>query len=95
MYLMNKDIPTVPSYAEPFFWSYHVGMLDIEVHKTLIITHILNIGSEKAVRWLQDTYTSEEITEVMKASVKTAWDKKSLALWSLVYGVTPKERRFI
>jgi hypothetical protein len=91
---MKTDTPTIPPYIASFLWSYDTDALDIKTHKTLIIPQILNIGSQRAVAWLRDTYTSEEIADAVKESVATAWDAKSLALWSLVYDVAPKQSRF-
>lgn len=90
---MKADIHTIPPYVAPFLWSYDMDSLDIEKHKSLIITQVLNLGSQQAVQWLRGTYTHEEIAAVMEKSARTAWDKKSLALWSLVYDVAPRQSR--
>jgi hypothetical protein len=69
---MKTDTPTIPPYIASFLWSYDTDALDIKTHKTLIIPQILNIGSQRAVAWLRDTYTSEEIADAVKESVQVS-----------------------
>lgn len=61
----------------------------MDTHKVLIIKQVLNYGAEDATKWLRFTYTPMEIAEVIGDSMKSEWVKKSLALWSLVYGTEP------
>ena len=76
-------------FLKPCFWSYRLEDLDIVTHKTLIIKQVLNYGAREATVWLRATYTPEEISEVISASMESEWVKKSLVLWSLVYQTQP------
>ena len=42
----------IPQFLQPFLWSSDISKLDTQKDKLRIITNILNLGSEKAVKWL-------------------------------------------
>lgn len=77
----------------PFLWSYDLKKMDKERDKQIIIKNILDFGTKQAIDWLRENY-SKKIKEAIKNSVKSDWSKKSINLWSLVYGVKPKDSRF-
>ncbi len=73
-------------------------MIDFSVpdHRTRIIQNVLNRGTNDAVSWLRKIFSEKEIAEVIKKSFNSDWNKKSLALWSLVFDIRPlKEGRFV
>jgi hypothetical protein len=73
-------------------WSYDIDKIDPEKHKKIIISQTLNWGSEKAVDWLFDYYSKEEVIKIAESIPVGQWDKKSLNFWSLILGIRPKER---
>ena len=83
----------IPPYVEPFLWSYDVTALNLAQDKQLIIHQVLNHGSKQATDWLQTAYSAEAIQTVIKSTPVSAWSKKSLALWSLLYNVYPTQSR--
>jgi len=86
----------IPEFVTPFLWSYDIERLDIRSHKHLIIHNVLNFGSKKATDWLFSVYSKKDIQEVLSTIPKSAWSKKSLTLWSLIFGVSPKHAtRFV
>jgi hypothetical protein len=89
MSLMEKEFQSKKSLLAPYFWSYDFDALPPTAHRYLIIFQVLNWGSCEATDWLRSTYTREEIQEAITSSIESAWDKKSLALWSLVFDVRP------
>lgn len=81
---------TVPDFVAPFLWSYDIDKINIDRHKKTIICNVLNYGTKPAIDWLRSTYSKDDILEVIAHTPKSAWSRKSLALWSLVYGVNPE-----
>lgn len=76
-------------------WSYDVSLLDLERDKALIITNVLNYGTKAATDWLFAQYPTPSIALVIQKPLPGRWDSRSLALWSLLLGVSPKlEGRF-
>ncbi len=82
----------VPSFLQPFLWSYDLSRLDLEKHKNIIIKNILDFGTVQATDWLKENYTTEEIKKTIQDSYSSDWSKKSLNFWSLIYGVAPKKK---
>ena len=71
-------------------WSYDISALDIERDKALIVTNILNYGTKEATEWLFSQYSTTSIKPVLRNPLPGRWDKKSLALWTLIFGVKPE-----
>lgn len=80
----------LPSAVRVCLWSYDVSALDLERDSTLIITNVLNYGTKEATDWLFSKYSASLIASVIQTPLPGRWDKKSLALWSLIFGVTPE-----
>ncbi|MHB1769719.1 MAG: DUF6922 domain-containing protein [Minisyncoccota bacterium] len=81
---------TFPPAVHACLWSYDLSVLDLERDKTLIITNVLNYGTKEATEWLFSQYSAAQIAAVVQKPLPGRWDKKSLALWSLLFGVTPE-----
>lgn len=80
----------LPPAVRACLWSYDLSALDSKRDATLIITNVLNYGTKSATDWLFVTYPASRIVTVLKKPLPGRWDKKSLALWGLVFGVTPE-----
>ncbi len=81
----------IPEYIKPYLWSYDAAEIDIERHRELIITQILNLGSKKSIDWLLETYTRQEIEEVVSHPRRGVWNKKSYNFWTILLGI-PKQQ---
>ncbi len=79
----------IPQFLQPFLWSIDISKLDTQKDKLRIITNILNLGSEKAVKWLFEMYTKEEIQTVVENPKSGEWNKKSINYWALYFNITP------
>ncbi len=90
----KKKIQLLPSFLRPFLWSYDLEKMDKEKHKQIIIKNVLDFGTKQAIDWLRENYSKKEIQQAIKNSVKSDWSKKSINLWSLIYKVEPKPKRF-
>jgi hypothetical protein len=86
---MEKEFQSKKSLLAPYFWSYDFDALSPVAHRHLIIFQVLNWGSREATDWLRSTYSREEIQEAITSSIESAWDKKSLTLWSFIFGAQP------
>ena len=79
-----------PPAVRACLWSYDISKLDLERDETLIITNVLNYGNKEATQWLFAQYSASRIAAVVQKPLPGQWDKKSLALWALIFGVTPE-----
>jgi len=65
-----------------FFWDTNPSCLDLQQNKTYIIERLLELGDEKAIRWLLKKYPRAEIVEVMVSSRSVS--PKSRSYWRLI-----------
>ena len=84
-----KSDQNLPQSVQAVLWSYNLGQLDISLHKRVIISQVLNFGTEKAVQWLFQAYGKDEVINQANSIPIGQWDKKSLSLWSLILGIHP------
>ena len=82
----------LPKFVESVLWSYDLRKIDLNLHKRLIITQVLNFGTKEATDWLFKTYSFDEIREKAQQIPLGQWDKKSLALWSAYLEIDPRPR---
>ena len=79
----------VPKAVKSVLWSYDTKKLDMEKHKKVIVSHVLNFGTKKATDWLFEKYGKKNVAKIANTIPKGQWDKKSLALWTLLLGIRP------
>jgi len=73
----------VPGFLQVYLPSYDVTKLDANDSFTAreIITSVLNEGNDKAVKWVFEKYTLDEIRECIKKPQKGVWFPESLNYW--------------
>jgi len=94
----NKNMEVkIPKSVKACLWSYDISKIDFSVsdYRKRVIQNVLNRGTSDAIFWLREVFSEKEIAEVIRRSNNSDWNKKSLALWSLVFDVYPlKKGRF-
>lgn len=85
----------IPPCVKTVLWSYDTDKMDPVKDKKTIILQVLNYGTDDAISWLFKTYRKEEIGIIASTIPATAWNKKSLALWTLVLGIKPSLKRLL
>ena len=88
-----KTNKKLPKSVENVLWSYDIDKIDLDLHKKLIISQVLNYGTSDATDWLFKAYELKEIRKVAEQIPLGQWDKKSLALWALYLDIKPKPKR--
>lgn len=84
----------LPKFLHKYLWSYDISKISTAdpADRYLIITHILNLGNAKALKWLFKTYSREQIKSVLRKPWRGVWDKRSLDYWKNLLNVnTPKD----
>ncbi len=82
----------LPKYVKAVLWSYDTDAIDLQKHRRLVVSQVLNFGTKEATDWLFKVYGKDTVREIAREIPTGQWDKKSLALWSLVLGFTTKSR---
>ena len=73
----------LPKFLQPYLPSYNVAKLDKNDPGVSdeIITQVLNLGDEKAVAWVFDNYTLDQIRKTVRDPQKGVWNEESLNYW--------------
>lgn len=77
----------LPQFLQPYLWSYDIKKMDPQRSKETIITQVLNYGDSKAVKWLFETYTVNEVKEVLRKPRRGIWFKDAIDYWSRIFNV--------
>ena len=56
-------ISSIPDSVSKYFWGDNLSELSVEKNANYIIQTILNLGDQKAVKWLFSTFGEEMIKE--------------------------------
>ncbi len=82
----------LPQAVKTCLWSYDTDRIDLANadHRRRVVENVLNRGTMDAVTWLFTHVSHSDITDTIKRSADTSWNKKSLSLWSLVFDVRPE-----
>ena len=75
----------IPSYLHTFFWEIRVSDFDPKMYPEYTIARILELGNPEAVFWLQQNFTEEEITKVIRSERRLS--PKSANYWALIYRI--------
>lgn len=82
----------LPAEFRLFFWDINdISKINTKKDKFFIIERLLNEGNEKTLKWLLNTYTGEEIKNVVinsrRLTLKTAY------CWQNYFGLKKEEMR--
>jgi len=73
----------LPEMLRPFFWDTDFQKLDISKDSFSIISRLLELGDETAIRILLKLYTAEEIVSVLQRS--RSLSNRSRNFWNIFF----------
>ena len=79
----------VPKEVQRLFWDVKKGEVDTEVHRSYIIRRVMDFGNMADVKWMEETYSTERIVEVVKKS--KGLSRKSAYFWAAFYNIAVEE----
>lgn len=77
----------LPKFLQSCFPSYDLAGLDRGKDKNLIVTQILNYGTEKEIEWMGKNYSKKEIEEIIKSPTSGMWVKSILLYWLNIFDI--------
>lgn len=83
------DEAPLPEFLRPLFWEVDFDRLRVQGHERYVIERVLEYGDDQAIRWLQRTFNSRAIADVVRHSRKIS--RNTATLWALVLDV-PREQ---
>ncbi|NCO88728.1 hypothetical protein AUK04_00370 [Candidatus Roizmanbacteria bacterium CG2_30_33_16] len=81
-----------PPSVNSVLWSYNLNEINVQKDKKIIISQVLNFGSEEAIKWLFKQYGFATVEQVANTIPLFQWNKKSLSLWKTILSINPKKR---
>lgn len=72
-----------------YFWDIDFKKLDSCKKPQYIIQRLLEMGDEKAVRWLRKNFDEKEIAETIKK--RRGFSPKTVNFWAYILKIPPKE----
>ena len=82
---MNSDIP---EHINKYLWDVNVGELSLEKHSKFIIERVLEYGDLDTIKWLENVYSKDIITNVLIKSKRIS--PKTGSLYALYFDI-PRE----
>lgn len=76
----------LPSFLQVYLPSYDISKFDPKSAAVAreVITQVLNEGNEKAVKWVFDNYTLDQIRECIKNPQRGTWFEESINYWKTI-----------
>lgn len=75
----------IPDYLHALFWDVNLDSFNPVSHPEYTIARVLELGDEEAVRWMEETFSREQIAAVLRNDRRLS--RKSANFWALVYGI--------
>ena len=75
----------VPAQVQTLFWDTDLSVFNPTSFPDYAIFRVLEFGDDKAVTWLRETFSTEEIRRVL--STERRLSPKSAKFWALIYGI--------
>lgn len=79
----------IPSDLRTLFWDTNLDNFRPEAYPDYTIFRVLELGDDKALAWLRETFPESEIRRVL--CTERRMSRKSANFWALVFGVPSRE----
>jgi len=79
----------IPQHLHPLFWDVNFDDFNPAAYPDYTIARVLEIGDEKAVKWMKENFSEADIKRVIATERRLS--RKSANFWALVYGIAPED----
>jgi hypothetical protein len=73
----------LPGSLKKYFWDARPETIDMKKNKDYIIARLLELGDDSAIRWLEETYSQDQLQKAI--GVCRSLSPKSRSYWKLKY----------
>lgn len=80
----------IPARLAPLFPEYDLSRLNVGRDRSLVVARVLDRGIAAEIRWLLRRLPRRDIARCVQEDGARLLSARSLKLWSLYFGVTPK-----
>lgn len=78
---------TIPNFFKPLLWSFDFAKINPEKHKKTLIINAINYGDLKHWQWLNKTYGTREIRDILCKIPATALRKRVRELAKIIFNI--------
>jgi hypothetical protein len=82
--IKKTQIEIIPREFKKYFWDIDFDKLNLEKHRNFILERLLNYGSFSTFSWIFQTYTKEEVKQLLKNKANRSLSKSSLYFWQKI-----------
>ena len=79
----------IPQHLHTLFWDVNLDNFSPAAYPDYTIARVLEIGDEKAVKWMKENFSEADIKRVIATERRLS--RKSANFWALVYGIAPED----
>ena len=79
----------LPEFLRPYFWDVKFDLLDFKKSRTFILKRVLDRGNTKALGWIRQNYTNQEIKKLLLTTRDIS--PKTANFWALFLNVDIKK----
>lgn len=76
---------SLPKFLEKYFWDVDFSKLEKKNHPFFIIERILEYGDKKAVNWMEENFSSNQIKKVLSNSKNLS--SRSANFWQIIFNM--------
>lgn len=87
--MISKKKIQVPEFFRPYFWDVKFDLLDFKKSRTFILKRVLDRGNTKALRWVRQNYTNQEIENLLLTTRDIS--PKTANFWAFLLGIDKKK----
>jgi hypothetical protein len=80
-----KKNTKLPEYLRSYFWDVNFDLLNFKKSKTFILKRVLDRGNTKALGWMRQNYTNQEIEKLLLTTRDIS--PKTANFWALFLGI--------
>ena len=75
----------IPQHLRALFWDTNVAKFNPAAFPQYAIARVLEFGDEKAITWLRETFSKNDVIEVVRTERRLS--RRSANFWALVYRI--------
>lgn len=79
----------IPSKIKSLLWDVDISSIDLEKHYKYVIERIIEYGDVAEVKWMQKTFSKDQIIEILKTSKRIS--AKSGNFFAIKYNLSKEE----
>ncbi len=75
----------IPNQLQALFWDINLAIFNPSAYPDYTIFRVLEFGDDKAIVWLREIFSEQEIRRVLKTERRLS--PKSANFWALIYEI--------